>query len=236
MNPNVSISGQTAVVTGGSRGIGASIAARLAEMGAHTVILGRNRDALDTVAARIVANHGCCLARVCDLENEAEVQLVARQLQRPHILVNCAGVSLMGRPLLDCSAADWDRVINTNLRGVFYAVRAFAPAMVEARSGHIVNISSIAGKNPLPNGAIYAASKWGLNGLSYSLAEELRAFNIRVSVLCPGSVNTGFSAHEGHDPTRMLTPDDISHAVAMLVTQQPQSFISEIILRPTQKP
>ena len=236
MNPTISISGQTAVVTGGSRGIGASIATRLAEMGAKTVILGRDRDALDAVAGRITASQGSCLALVCDLENEAEVKLVAREIPRPEILVNCAGVSLMGRPLLDCTASDWDRVINTNLRGVFYAIRAFAPAMVEARSGHIINISSLAGKNPLPGGAIYAASKWGLNGLSYSLAEELRAYNIRVSIVCPGSVDTGFSAHEGHDPTRMLTPGDVAHAVAMLVTQQPQSFISEILLRPTQKP
>ena len=132
--------------------------------------------------------------------------------------------------------ADWERVINTNLRGVFYAIRAFAPGMVEAGSGHIVNISSLAGKNPLPGGAIYAASKWGLNGLSYSLAEEMRAYNVRVSVICPGSVNTAFSEHEGHNPGRMLSPDDVAHAVAMLVTQQPQSFISEVLLRPTQKP
>jgi NADP-dependent 3-hydroxy acid dehydrogenase YdfG len=108
--------------------------------------------------------------------------------------------------------------------------------MVEARSGHIINVSSIAGKNPLPGGAIYAASKWGLNGLSFSLAEELRAYNVRVSVVCPGSVNTDFSAHEGRDLSRMLTPADVAHAVAMLVTQRPQSFISEIVLRPTQKP
>jgi 3-oxoacyl-[acyl-carrier protein] reductase len=237
MNPNISISGHTAVITGGSRGIGAAIAIRLAEMGAKTVILGRNRDALDAVAAQIAAvRQGSCLALACDLENEAEVKLVAREIPRPDILVNCAGVSLMGRPMLDCTADDWERVINTNLRGVFFAIRAFAPAMVEARGGHIVNISSLAGKNPLPGGAIYAASKWGLNGLSYSLAEELRAYNIRVSVVCPGSVNTGFSAHAGHDPARMLTPGDVAHAVAMLVTQQPQSFISEILLRPTQKP
>ena len=126
--------------------------------------------------------------------------------------------------------------MNTNLRGVFFAIRAFAPAMVEARGGHIINISSLAGRNPLPGGAIYSASKWGLNGLSYSLAEELRAYNIRVSVVSPGSVNTEFTPHEGHDPKRMLTPDDVAHAVATLVTQQPQSFISEILLRPTQKP
>jgi 3-oxoacyl-[acyl-carrier protein] reductase len=127
-------------------------------------------------------------------------------------------------------------VINTNLRGVFYAVRAFAPAMVRAQSGHIINISSIASKNPLPGGAIYAASKWGLNGLSFSLAEELRDHNVRVSVVCPGSVNTEFSTHKGRDLNKMLVPGDVAHAVAMLVTQRPQSFISELVLRPTQKP
>jgi NAD(P)-dependent dehydrogenase (short-subunit alcohol dehydrogenase family) len=236
MNPTISISGQTAVITGGSRGIGAAIATRLAEMGAKTVILGRDREALDAVAARIAAAQGSCRALACDLENEAEVRLAASRIERPEILVNCAGVSLTGRPMLDCTSDDWARVMNTNLRGVFFAIRAFAPAMVEARSGHIINISSLAGKNPLPGGVIYAASKWGLNGLSYSLAEELRAHNIRVSVVSPGSVNTAFSPHEGHDPERMLTPGDVAHAVAMLVTQQPQSFISEILLRPTQKP
>jgi len=236
MNPNVSISGQIAVITGGSRGIGAAIAAKLSGMGAKSIILGRDREALSLVAERITAGGGVCHAMVCDLESEAEVQLVARQLPAPNILVNCAGVAIMGRPLLECTTADWERIMNTNLRGVFFVVRAFAPAMMEARSGHIINISSLAGKNPLPGGAIYAASKWGLNGLSYSFAEEMRAHNVRVSVVCPGSVNTAFSDHQGHDTSRMLTPDDVAHAVAMLATQEPQSFISEILLRPTQKP
>jgi NAD(P)-dependent dehydrogenase (short-subunit alcohol dehydrogenase family) len=240
MNQTFSISGQTAVITGGSRGIGAGIAQKLAEMGAHTVILGRNSAAMNGIVERIEAHGGSCLAKVCDLEQESEVAHVASELKSqfgaPTILVNCAGVGLLGRKLLECTAADWDRVMNTNLRGVFYAIRAFAPAMIEARNGHIVNISSIASKNPLPGGAIYATSKWGLNGLSYSLAEELRVHNVRVSVVCPGSVNTGFSSHDGRDLSKMLTPADVAHAVAMLVTQQPQSFISEITLRPTQKP
>jgi 3-oxoacyl-[acyl-carrier protein] reductase len=122
------------------------------------------------------------------------------------------------------------------LRGVFYTLRAFAAMMIAAGGGHIVNISSIAGKNPLPNGAAYAASKWGLNGLSYSVAEELRGHNIRVSVVCPGSTHTDFSPHTGKSPEKMLQPDDVAHVVAMLVTQSPQSFASEVILRPTQKP
>ena len=108
--------------------------------------------------------------------------------------------------------------------------------MIRAYSGHIINISSLTGKNALPNGAAYAASKWGLNGLTYSVAEELRAHNVRASVICPGSVDTEFSPHAGKDPSKMLQSEDVAHAVAMLVTQAPQSFISEVLLRPTQKP
>jgi 3-oxoacyl-[acyl-carrier protein] reductase len=108
--------------------------------------------------------------------------------------------------------------------------------MIRARTGHIINISSLAGKNALPNGAAYAASKWGLNGLSYSVAEELRTYNIRVSVVCPGSVDTELTPHAGKDKTKMLQPDDVAHVVSTLVTQAPQSFVSEVLMRPTQKP
>jgi 3-oxoacyl-[acyl-carrier protein] reductase len=150
--------------------------------------------------------------------------------------VNNAGVgSFVGR-LHEMTPQAWEKVLNTNLRGVFYCVRAFAPMMVQAKKGDIINISSLAGKNALPNGAAYAASKWGLNGLSYSIAEELRAHNVRVSVVCPGSVDTELSPHSGKDLNKMLRPDDVAHVVAMLVTQAPQSFASEILLRPTQKP
>ena len=129
-----------------------------------------------------------------------------------------------------------DRILNTNLRGVYYAIRTFVPIMIRAYSGHIINISSLSGKNALPNGAAYAASKWGLNGLTYSVAEELRKHNVRASVVCPGSVDTEFSPHTGKDSHKMLQAEDVAHAVAMLVTQAPQSFISEVLLRPTQKP
>ena len=130
----------------------------------------------------------------------------------------------------------WDRVLNTNLRGAYYCIRNFAPMMIKAQRGDIVNISSIASKNPLPNGAVYAASKWGLNGLSYSVAEELRAYSIRVSVVCPGSTQTELSPHTGRDVSKMLKPEDVAHAVAMIVTAAPHAFPSEVILRPTQKP
>jgi NAD(P)-dependent dehydrogenase (short-subunit alcohol dehydrogenase family) len=130
----------------------------------------------------------------------------------------------------------WDKIMNTNLRGAFYCIRAFAALIIRGGGGHIINISSLAVKNALPNGATYSASKWGLNGLTYSVAEELRGRNIRVSVVCPGSVHTEFSPHAGKSPEKMLQPGDVAHAVAMLVTQAPQSFTSEVLLRPTQKP
>src|SRR5262249_39074186 len=139
-------------------------------------------------------------------------------------------------PLHQLPAEVWDDVLNTNLRGVFYSIRCFAPMMIRARSGHIINISSLAGKNALPNGAAYAASKWGLNGLSYSVAEELRSYHVRVSVLCPGSVDTELSPHAGKDPGKMLQASDVAHAVAMLATPAPPSFVSEILLRRTLKP
>ena len=114
--------------------------------------------------------------------------------------------------------------------------------MIRAYGGHIINISSLAGKNPLRDGAAYAASKWGLNGLTYSVAEELRRYNIRVSAVAPGSINTDFADHSGRgaasgkDPQKKLQPDDVAAVVASLVTQAPQSFISEVLMRPTQKP
>jgi NAD(P)-dependent dehydrogenase (short-subunit alcohol dehydrogenase family) len=162
--------------------------------------------------------------------------MVARQYRRCDILVNNAGVGAFSSPLHELDPAEWDRVLNIDLRGVFYCIRAFAPMMIAARSGHIVNISSLAGKNALPNGAAYAAAKWGLNGLSYSVAEELRVYGIRVAVVCPGSVDTELSPHTGKSKSKMLQPEDVAHAVTSLVTQAPQSFISEVLIRPTQKP
>jgi NADP-dependent 3-hydroxy acid dehydrogenase YdfG len=132
---------------------------------------------------------------------------------------------------------DWEAIFNTNLRGVYYVSRVIIPLMIKTGAGHIINISSLAGKNPLPRGAAYAASKWGLNGLSYSMAEELRGHNIRVSVVCPGSVNTDFGQRRsGRDAEKMLKPEDVAHVVATLVTQAPHSFISEVLIRPTIKP
>ena len=234
------LAGQVAVITGAGRGIGAAIAHELSNLGATAVLCGRTRATLESTAQAIAEAGGQSEVIACDVTNLQSVEAAARRVEagfrRVDILVNNAGIGGFGGPLHQLPPDSWDQILNTNLRGVYFAVRAFAPLMIRARSGHIVNISSLAGKNALPNGAAYAASKWGLNGLSYSLAEELRGYNIRVAVVCPGSTNTELSPHAGKDPTKMLQPEDVAHTVAMLVTQSPQSFVSEILLRPTQKP
>jgi 3-oxoacyl-[acyl-carrier protein] reductase len=234
------LAGQVAVITGAGRGIGAAIAHELSNLGATAVLCGRTRATLESTAQAIAEAGGKSEVIACDVTNLQSVEAAARRVEagfrRVDILVNNAGIGGFGGPLHQLPPDSWDQILNTNLRGVYFAVRAFAPLMIRARSGHIINISSLAGKNALPNGAAYAASKWGLNGLSYSLAEELRGYNIRVAVVCPGSTNTELSPHAGKDPTKMLQPEDVAHTVAMLVTQSPQSFVSEILLRPTQKP
>ena len=234
------LTGQVAVVTGGGRGIGAAMAQRLGAMGASVVIAGRHLDQLRKTATTIAAGGGKCEPMVCDVTELHSVQEFAKQVlhtfKQVDILVNNAGIGGFGRPLHKLPPEQWDAILNTNLRGVYYCMQAFTPAMIERKTGHIINISSIASKNALPDGAAYAASKWGLNGLSYSAAEELRGHNIRVSVVCPGSTETELSPHAGKDPKKMLQAEDVAHVVAMLVTQAPQSFVSEIVLRPTQKP
>jgi NAD(P)-dependent dehydrogenase (short-subunit alcohol dehydrogenase family) len=240
VDPVQPLVGQVAIVTGAGRGIGAAIAHELSSLGATAVLCGRTRAALESVAQAIAQSGGKAEAVPCDVSNLHSVEAAAKRVEdlfgRVDILVNNAGIGGFGGPLHQLPPDSWDQILNTNLRGVYYTTRAFAPLMIRARSGHIINISSLAGKNALPNGAAYAASKWGLNGLSYSMAEELRGHNIRVAVVCPGSTNTDLSPHAGKDPAKMLQPEDVAHTVAMLVTQAPQSFVSEILLRPTQKP
>jgi len=240
MDTRQPIAGQVAVITGAGRGIGAAIARSLAALGATAVLLGRTQSSLDGTARAIADSGGKTEVIPCDVTVLHQLEYTAARVDstfgRVDILVNNAGIGGFTTLLHDLPPAEWDTILNTNLRGVYFAIRCFAPLMIRAQSGHIINISSLAGKNALPSGAAYAASKWGLNGLSYSVAEELRKHNVRVSVICPGSVETNLSPHEGKDPQKMLQPDDVAHAVEMLVTQAPQSFMSEILLRPTQKP
>jgi NAD(P)-dependent dehydrogenase (short-subunit alcohol dehydrogenase family) len=231
---------KVAVVTGGGRGIGAAIAARLASLGASVVIVGRNEATLQQKAEQIRAAGGRCEVVACDITRLESVEALAAQLEtsaaRLDILVNNAGVMTPAAPIYELDPADWDRIFDTNLRGVFYCIRSLARLMIRSGGGDIVNISSIAGRSTLPNRAAYSASKWGLNGLSFSIAEELREHNVRVTVISPGSTISELTPQGARDSSKMLHGEDIAHAVVMTVTQRAQAFVSEVVIRPTQKP
>lgn len=238
MQPQKPLDGKVALITGANRGIGLAIAHRLGALGASLSISARDRNRLEAVARELQSSTKVA-AIPADLTRTDEVAALVSKTEQAlgpvDILVNNAGVGTFS-PIQDASESDWDTMLDTNLKAVFLLIKAVAPGMIRRRSGHIVNIASLAGKNAIPGGAIYCASKWGLLGLTRSAAEDLRAHGIRVSAICPGSVATDFSPHGKKDPAKMLQPEDVAHALETLVTQAPQSFISEIDLRPTQKP
>ncbi|HXE76358.1 MAG TPA: SDR family NAD(P)-dependent oxidoreductase [Candidatus Xenobia bacterium] len=225
-----------AVVTGASRGIGFAIAQELARRGYRLALVARNPASLEAAARKLA---GESRTFVCDVREAAAVRSVFRDILawagRVDVLVNNAGIGGFGA-IQELSEETWDNTLNTNLRGAFLCSRAVAPQMIRQRSGYIINIGSLAGKNFFAGAAAYCASKWGLMGLSKCMGEDLRGYGIRVSVICPGSVHTEFSPHAGKDPKKMLQPEDVARAVGWLLEQSPTSFVSEIELRPTQKP
>jgi len=229
------LAGKTALVTGGNRGIGKAIALRLAQLGCAVAICGRDEKALQSAARDLEAAGARCHAERADVTRDADVQAFVQHseaaLGPATILVNNAGMGLFG-PIEEKSEAEWDLLMNTNLKSVFLVSRRVIPGMIERRSGDIVVVSSLAGKSTFAGGAIYCASKWALQGLSGCMAEDLRGYGIRVSTVCPGSVATEFSGRGPKDPRKALTPEDVAHAVAMILLQGPQSFLSEVHLRP----
>ena len=228
-----------ALVTGGSKGIGRAIAARLAALGAAVAICGRNSESLNQASADLTNSGARIFAQVADVTRRTDVEtLVARAeaaLGPVSILVNNAGIGIFG-PTHEKSEEDWDKVINTNLKSMFLLSKAIVPGMIARQGGDIVNISSLAGLNAFPGGGIYCASKWGVQGLSACMAEDLRTYGIRVSTVCPGSVATEFSGSGPKDASKVLSAEDVAHAVEMIVTQSPKSFVSQIHIRPLSKP
>ncbi|HEY6466896.1 MAG TPA: SDR family NAD(P)-dependent oxidoreductase [Candidatus Acidoferrales bacterium] len=232
------LAGKVALITGASRGIGLAIAHRLAALGASLGLTARDRNRLDAVARELQSGTKVFTSTADLAKSDETASLVPKTEQALgpiDILINNAGVGTFAA-IQDASEADWDKMLDTNLKAVFLLTKAVAPGMIRRKTGHIVNIASLAGKNAFPGGALYCASKWGLLGLTQCAAEDLRAHGIRVSAICPGSVATDFSPHGKKDPSKMLQADDVAHATEMILLQEPQSFISEISLRPTQKP
>lgn len=228
-----------AIATGASRGIGYAIAQELARRGYRLALVARSKAALEGAGRGLSGTEVESRAFVCDVREAAEVSAAFRDILawagRVDVLVNNAGISGFGA-IQELSEETWDNTLDTNLRGAFLCSRAVAPQMIRQRSGYIINIGSLAGKNFFAAAAAYCASKWGLMGLTKCMGEDLRGYGIRVSVICPGSVHTEFSPHAGKDATKMLQPQDVARTVGWLLEQSATSFASEIELRPTQKP
>jgi NADP-dependent 3-hydroxy acid dehydrogenase YdfG len=238
-NKSEQLAGAVALVTGSSRGIGKAIAVKLANLGASVAICGRDASTLESTKRELEATGAKVISHIADVGKAADVAAlvpaVEKNLGAITILVNNAGIGLFG-PVQDKTEEEWDRVMNTNLKSVFLVCKAVAPLMIQRKKGDIINISSLAGKNTFAGGGIYCASKWGLQGLTGCMAEDLRGHGIRVSSVCPGSVATEFSGRGPKDASKVLTANDVAHAVAMIALQGPQSFISEVQMRPVAKP
>ncbi len=239
LSPESPLETKVALVTGASRGIGLAIARTLGRMGVRLALCARDARRLEGVAADFERAGTDVLAVTTDVTRPNDiasfVQKAEQSLGPVDILVNNAGIGYFAS-VQDASVANWDAVLDTNLKAVFLLSKAVAPGMIRRRTGHIINIASLAGKSAFAGGSVYCASKWGLLGLTQCMAEDLRPYGIRVSAVCPGSVATDFSPHAGKSAEKMLQPEDVAHAVEMIVQEAAQSFISEVLLRPTQKP
>jgi 3-oxoacyl-[acyl-carrier protein] reductase len=226
---------KVALVTGGSRGIGYAIAQALTAKGATVVITGRTARDLDGAAQRL---GGQTLAIQADARDPDQVgRAVQGAVDRAgglDILVNNAGVGVF-RNLGDMSVADWQSVMETNLSAVFYYCHAALPHLRSRGGGWIINISSLASKNPFVGGTAYCASKAGLNALSEALMQEVRYDNIRVSYVLPGSVATGFSGRgESGQADWKTQPEDVAQVVVDLLEMPARSLPSRVELRPSQ--
>jgi 3-hydroxy acid dehydrogenase/malonic semialdehyde reductase len=242
------IAGKLALVTGASSGIGQSCARRLAADGAHLVLWARRKDRLDAVAAEIAQAHGVRVhTAAVDVRDRKEVERAAAAMVEagrvPDILVNNAGLAAGLAKLHEGDPDDWDRMIDTNLKGLLYVSRAVIPLMVKAGRGHVVNIGSIAGHQVYPMGNVYNASKFGAKALSEGMSVDLLGTPIRVSSVDPGHVRTEFAAvrYRGDEARvetlyqgfRPLAPDDVAEVVSYVVNVPEHVTIADVIVMPT---
>jgi 3-oxoacyl-[acyl-carrier protein] reductase len=231
---------RVALVTGGTRGIGAAIVRRLAADGLSVVFSGRTKDSVEGALARYKSEGLEVRGRAADARREQEqkalIEFVARELERLDVLVNNAGLGAFDR--VDRLPPETFReVIETNLMGPFYAIHYAAPLMKKGGGGFIVNIASLAAINAFAGGSAYNASKFGLLGLSDAAMLDLRHDGIRTAVVLPGSVATEFShSHGSRDYSRMLSSDDVARAVSDLVAYPDRAIPSRLELRPSKPP
>ena len=227
-----------AVVTGGSRGIGRAIAEALVRKGTKVVICGRDAAALGE-AVKDLSAEGEISGKTCDVGRWEDVEhffeFVVETYGGVDVLVNNAGVGRFA-PVDELSLDDWRAVIDTNMSGVFYCTRAAVPLMRKRGGGFILNIGSLAGKNPFAGGAAYNASKFGLNGFSEAMMMDLRHDDIRVSQIMPGSVQTDFRPGGSEGGEWKLDPAEIASTALHLIETPDRNLASRVEMRPSKPP
>ena len=235
------LAGKAAIVTGGSKGIGRAVAEGLVLAGVDVCITARKRSEVDeTVKLLVGLGHGRATGIVCDVRQHAQVQAMFERTSSEFggldILVNNAGIGKFAK-VEDMSADDFRAVLETNLFGVFYCCHEAIPIMKKRGGGYIINISSLAGTNAHPQMAAYNASKFGLNGFSEALMQEVRHDGIKVSYIMPGSVNTEFGDDTpSPEKSWQLQPKDIAQVVLDLLHHDERSLASRVEIRPSKPP
>src|SRR6266404_2972778 len=232
------LSNLVCLVTGATRGIGRAIASMLLQEGASVAIFGRRQEAVDEAVNTLRTETGGKVAgKAADVRNYEQVgalfQFIDENFGGLDVLVNNAGVGVF-RSITELSIQDWQYTIETNLSGVFYCSREALFRFGTRGGGYIVNISSLAGKNPFAGGAAYNASKFGLNGLSEAMMLDKRDENVRVSYIMPGSVATDFGGHgAGAGSEWKIWPEDVAEIVRMLLLVPKRTLVSRVEVRPS---
>jgi len=231
---------KVAVVTGGTKGIGRAIAESLLKAGAAVFICARDKSELK-LALEKLSELGRVDGEVCDVRSEVQVEMMLKECERvfggANVLINNAGIGIIGKTVEEMSAEEFEQTLQTNLFGVFYVCHHAIPLMKQRRGGYIINISSLAGQNAHPKMAAYNASKFGLNGFTEALMQEVRADNIKVTAICPGSVNTYFGGDEpSEDKAWQIQPEDIARVVVDLLNFNERALPSKIEIRPSNPP
>lgn len=227
-------------MTGGTKGIGYAIAEALVTAGASVFVCSRTRSDVERAVERL-SELGPAAGKLCDVRVEAQVEAVIQSCEKRFggvdILINNAGVGFNRKTVEDISSDVFRQTVETNLFGVFYACHHAIPLMKTRGGGYIINISSLAGQNAHPGMAAYNASKYGLNGFTEALMQEVRHDGIKVSYICPGSVNTYFGGDTPTDEKAwQLQPDDIARTVMNLLEMDPRALPSKVEIRPSRPP
>jgi 3-oxoacyl-[acyl-carrier protein] reductase len=231
------LAGKSCLVTGGTRGIGRAIAKMLLEEGASVAICGRHQELVERAVGELAAETGGKVrGKAADVMSHEEVgqlfRFVDAELGGLDVLVNNAGVGIF-RPLTELSVEEWRQTVETNLHGTFYCSREASMRFGTETGGSIVNISSLAGAHAFAGGAAYNASKFGVVGLSEASMQDLRAKDVRVSYVMPGSVATGFGGEAVTGSNWKVWPEDVAEIVRMLLRMPARTLVSRVEVRPT---